>query len=116
MKLNSLIETSRREQGNRIVISLIGADYDLGRALQELIHQAPAGTEISTIEVGPAECIHELRIAESGVELKRACHGAHGTWRSCSLQEALDWILPGAEAATKNQRLGSCILSIPANG
>ena len=116
MKLNGLIETARKEQGNRVVISFVGDNGDLSRALQELIGRVPAGSEISSIEIGSAECFHELRIAESGLELKRACHGAHGTWRSCSLQEALDWILPGAEAATKNQRLDPCILSVPANG
>jgi len=114
MKLFGLREIGRRKAGDFLIINFIGGDEELGSALARLLRLLPAGAEVSAIEVGPAECFHEVRATSSGLELKRGCHGAHGTWRGCSEAEALEWLLPGLSAVTANPRLGSCALSLRA--
>lgn len=116
MKLSSLKEISRREAGSYIITNFIGGDGDLRSALFKLLRELPVGAEVSAIEVGPAECFHEVRAVPSGLELKRGCHGAHGTWRSCSDEEAVEWLLPGLEAVTKNPRLGTCSVTEAVHG
>lgn len=116
MDLAGLKEVSRRKMGANLIISFIGEGCDSRSALYRLIRELPVGAELSAIEVGPAECSHELKATTAGLELKRVCHGAYGTWRPCTSEEALEWLLPGLEAATSNLRIGACTLSMFEHG
>ena len=116
MHLIGLKEIRRTTRGEELIVNFIGDDGDLGEALRALIRQLPLNAELSSIEVSPAECFHEVRATNSGLELKRGCHGAHGTWKACTEDEAVEWVLPGLEAVTSNPRLGACVLSISACG
>lgn len=107
-----LKEIRRITDRGRLIVNFIGGEGNLQDALFALVRQLPPNAELSAIEAGPAECSHEVRATGSGLELKRLCHGAHGTWRYCTEAEAVDWLLPGLEAVTSNSRLGSLVLSM----
>lgn len=62
--------------------------------------------EISIPDPDNGDCSLELRNHEGHLEVKRGCHGSHGTWREVSLNTACQWLLPGAIFAAKNLRLG----------
>jgi len=111
-----LKEVRRLTDRGKIIVNFVGGEGDLREALCALIRQLPLNAELSVIEVSPAECYHEVRATSLGLELKRGCHGAHGTWRACTEAEALEWLLPGLEAVTSNPRLGSLALSMSAGG
>lgn len=107
-----LKEVRRVVDRGRLIVNYIGCNENLREALFNLIHIVPPNTELSIIEVSFAECYHEVRVTNSGIELKRGCHGAYGTWKACTESEAVEWLLPGLEHVTKNPRLGALTLSM----
>ncbi len=111
-----LKEVRRFTDRGELIVNFVGGEGDLRTALHALIRQLPLNAELSVIEVGPAECFHEVRASASGLELKRGCHGAHGTWKACTEAEAVEWLLPGLEAVTSNLRLEPLALSMSAGG
>ena len=74
--------------------------------LHDVLSLLPVGGELSVPDVGLAECFREARRGVDGFEIKRGCHGAHGTWRSASLAEVEAWLLPGIEVAARARQLG----------
>jgi hypothetical protein len=116
MNLSGLKKIGHNKAGSSIITKFIGGEEDPREALVALLCELPVGAEISAIEVGPAECFHEVRATASGLELKRGCHGAYGTWRKCTEAEAVEWLLPGLVAVTANPRLGSCAITETAHG
>jgi hypothetical protein len=118
INLAGLKEIGRRNPTGTTIITFI-ADGDNPRAsLLALLRQLPAPgnsrcAEVTSIEVGPGDCYHEVRRAKVGLERMRYCHGCSGTWQPCSEEEAVDWLLPGLEAATANPRIRPAILTLP---
>lgn len=67
--------------------------------LRALLAALPIGGEVAVPDVGGGECIREARRGHTGFEIKRACHGAYGTWRAASPEEAEAWVIPALALA-----------------
>jgi hypothetical protein len=113
MNLRALgIETSSsRNTGRRVqyFCSLTGLQ------LRALLPELPIGGEVLVPDLGENECYRECRRTNDGFEVKRGCHGAHGTWRPATLQEAEAWLGPGLAVAERTCRAGYGVtLELPA--
>lgn len=103
--------TSRRSAGARVQISCLPTESQLHSLLLEL----PVGGEISVPDIGSCECFREARRVKDGFEIKRGCHGAYGTWRAASLDEAEAWLLPGLPVAQRSVGRGEGVcVDLPA--
>ena len=113
MNLRALgIETSSsRNTGRRVQYFCSLTELQLRALLPEL----PIGGEVLVPDLGENECYRECRRTHDGFEVKRGCHGAHGTWRPATLQEAEAWLGPGLAVAERTCRLGYGVtLELPA--
>jgi hypothetical protein len=63
--------------------------------LAPLLAALPVEAEISTPDPDDAECSREVRRTARGLEFKRGCHGAYGTWREAPLQQCVAWLAAG---------------------
>jgi hypothetical protein len=74
--------------------------------LRQVVVGLPVGGEVGLPDVGEGECFREARRTQGGFEIKRGCHGAHGTWRPASQSEVLAWLFPGLAVAHRVARPG----------
>ncbi len=74
--------------------------------IEGVLSSMPTGTEIGVPDPSNGDCILEVRRSNAGLEAKRGCHGAAGTWRSVTNREALDWLHPGAVHASRTSKPG----------
>lgn len=82
--------------------------FELGReseALVSLLGQMSDGDEISVADPDVDGSL-EIRRVTDAFESKNGRHGSFGTWRSTSPAEALQWLLPGAQYASRRLKPG----------
>lgn len=103
--------TTTRTVGQRVQHSCSLTEAQLRVLLAEL----PVGGEVSVPDVGAGECFREARRGGTGFEVKRGCHGAHGTWRPASPQGVEAWLVPGLAVAERTCRPGHGVnVEVPA--
>jgi len=90
---------SERDAGSHWQYRFVLLDDDPAMALRRLLAELSPGHEVQFPEPGPDDCYLEVRKTPRGFETKRGCHGAYGTWSAASVEEAFQWLLPGAREA-----------------
>jgi hypothetical protein len=98
-----------REQRDAGTCMLYGFGFSRGserELLRCLIGAMKPGHELSVADPKDGDCSLGVRRLGSGFEIKRGCHGASGTWRPASLEDAYEWALPGVLWASKSLRPG----------
>lgn len=66
--------------------------------LEPLLAALPVEAEIFTPDPESGDCRREVRRTAKGLEKKRGCHGAYGTWRGATLEECVAWLSDGLPA------------------
>ncbi|TBO27368.1 hypothetical protein EYS42_16845 [Aquabacterium lacunae] len=105
-----LAETDR---GSIVQFEVVADSAQVESATSALIAYLPELGEISVLEPGGAECYRECRRISNELQIKRACHGAHGTWQKATLAESVNWLTDGMRLSAKNPRREQCIMSLP---
>jgi len=82
-------------------------------ALVALLTKLPIGGEFVVLEPGGCECYRECRKGHGSFQVARGCHGAAGTWRAATEEEANAWLLPGVLLSSANPRREQAILRLP---
>lgn len=90
---------SERDAGSHWEYRFVFLEDDPATALRGLLAALSPGHEVHFPEPGPNDCYLEVRRTARGMETKRGCHGAFGTWHEASMEEAFQWLLPGAGQA-----------------
>jgi len=98
--------SSVRDAGSCVIYSFAFPPGSEGEALDFILNHLVPNSEISVSDPANSDCSLEVRRTSNGLELKRGCHGAFGTWRAATIQEAMSWLLPGAVAASSTARPG----------
>ena len=80
-----------------------GREQELLRVLMNAMNP---GQELSVADPENGDCSLQVRRVGACFEIKRSCHGASGTWRPASLEEAYGWALRGVLWASKSLRPG----------
>ena len=106
LKIPGINFSSERDAGSCVIYSFAFASGAESKALDSILNHLVPNSEVSVPDPTNGDCSLEVRRTSSGLELKRGCHGASGTWRSATLPEALSWLLPGAVAASTTARPG----------
>ena len=93
--------SSKRDAGTCTVFA-----FGFSRGLEQqavagLLSSLPEGSEIGVPDPSAADCSLEVRRTRTGLEAKLGCHGAYGSWRSATEQEASTWLLPEALHASE---------------
>ena len=98
--------SSKRDAGSLVQYSFglpLGGEDAL---LAKLLNAMAVGCELSVPDPTDGDCALEVQRVRLGYEIKRGCHGAYGTWRSATPEEAHAWLLPGAVASARLARPG----------
>ena len=74
--------------------------------LEPLLLALPLEAEIFTPVPEDADCRREVRRTVKGLEFKRGCHGAYGTWRMGSLEQCVGWLSAGTSVIGKLTKPG----------
>lgn len=90
---------SERDAGTHWQYDFDFLEPDPSTALRALLCALVPGHAVLFPDPAPGDCYLEVRRTQHGFETKRGCHGAYGTWREASLDEAHQWLLPGARQA-----------------
>jgi hypothetical protein len=98
-QLDSLNFTFERDAGAFLIYTFVLNGKDPDQSLRKLLETIAVGAELLFDDPQAGDCYLEVRKTEDGFETKRGCHGAHGTWRKASIDDAFNWLLPGALAA-----------------
>jgi hypothetical protein len=99
--------SSVRDAGTQMQYTLPVPVAETETFISSLLGLLPIGGSLSVADPSNSDCDLEARKTASGFEVKRGCHGAHGTWVVATVESANSWVLPGALATAKNQRLNS---------
>lgn len=106
--------TSSRDTGSSTQYSFGLPVGDESSVLTALLGELTVGCEVSVLDPENADCSLEVRRKANGFEVKRGCHGSHGTWRQATAEEAHAWLLPVALAAPRTARPGfGATLDVP---
>lgn len=106
--------TSKRDAGTLVQYSFGLPEGREDEVLSSLLSNMFSGCELSVSDPTNGDCALEAKRSGSGYEIKRGCHGAYGTWRTATLEEALAWLLPGALALRRLARPGfGAMLEVP---
>jgi hypothetical protein len=95
----------------RVALSQSGAEL----ATKQLLAQLPDGGEITALEPNHGECYHQCQRIRGLLEVRRACHGALGTWRAATEDEALAWLLPGLLPSSVDPKHEQGVVRVPAS-
>jgi hypothetical protein len=98
--------TSTRDAGTLVQYSFSLPKGREEASLSALLSNMVVASELALPDPQDAECEREVRRTLLGYETKRGCHGAYGTWRAATPEEAKAWLLPGALAAAGVVRPG----------
>ena len=98
--------SSVRDAGSCLIYSFAFPSGAESETLDSILNHLVSDSEISVSDPTNGDCALEVRRTSNGLELKRGCHGAFGTWRPATIQEAKSWLLPGAVIASSNARPG----------
>lgn len=115
MELTSLpveIEASRNT-GNGQLHTFRFRPQSLPAGLETVVNALPEGAEIAIPDTGDGDCVREARRTYAGLEIKRGCHGAAGSWRSASYAETIGWLSRGVSSGEALR--SECSLWWPAN-
>jgi len=105
--------TDSRDAGGCIQYTLPIPNVEVEDFLRSLFLLLPIGSELSVADP-TGECWLEAKKTAQGHEIKRGCHGAHGTWQTANFEQTLSWLAPGFLAATKNLQITRfAIIDIP---
>ena len=109
--------TSKRDAGTLVQYSFGLPEGREDEVLFSLLNNMLNGYELSVSDPTNGDCDLEAKRSGSGYEIKRGCHGAYGTWRKATLEDAHAWLLPGALAARRLARPGfGAMLVVPKRG
>ena len=108
--INILAKTDR---GSFVHFEVVADSEQVESATSALIAYLPELGEISVLELGGAECYRECRRIGNELQIKRGCHGAHGTWQKATLDESVNWLIDGMRLSATNPRREQCIMSLP---
>ena len=108
--INILAKTDR---GSSAQFEVVADTEQVESATSALIAYLPELGEISVLEPGGAECYRECRRIGNELQIKRGCHGAHGTWQRATIAESVNWLADGIRLSAKNPRREQCIMSLP---
>lgn len=98
--------TFDRDAGSCVMFRVgfeVGQEENAVRGLLDMLSYRQ---EIGIVDPANTECSLEARKTADGFMIKRGCHGCYGTWRTVTVDEAFDWLLPGAVYAAKTLRKG----------
>jgi hypothetical protein len=98
MALDSLLfrVSSSRDVGTGMLHNINVPAGSLHTALPVLVTALSIGAEVSVPDPDDNDCSLDVRRTDDGLSVKRGRHGAHGSWRSASHAEAVEWLLQGA--------------------
>jgi hypothetical protein len=100
--VSSITYTSERDAGSVLIYTFVFPTEDPAIALRRLLEGRGVGHKISFADPqAPGDRSLEARRIDRGFETRHSRHGSSGTWRNASIDEALQWLLPGARW-TKN--------------
>jgi hypothetical protein len=97
---------SKRDAGTFVEYAFVFPENSESLILQGLLESMQKNDELSVVDPENLECSFDVRLAQSSFEMKHGCHGAHGTWQACIIEEAHAWLLPGALCASRVCRPG----------
>lgn len=95
----------------RVALSQAGAEL----AVKQLLAQLPEGGEVTVLEPNQGECYHQCQRIRGSLEVRRACHGALGTWRAATEEEAVAWLLPGLLLSSVDPKHEQGVVRVPAS-
>ncbi len=98
--------TAERDAGLLTIYSLRLPSDQEEPALFALLKAMPDGSELSVIDPETGDGSLDVRRNKGAWETKRGRHGAYGTWKPASLDDAVVWLLPGALAASRFAKAG----------
>lgn len=106
IEIPGIVYNSQRDAGTCVQYGFGLAAGSERESIAALVSALPVGSEVGLPDPTNGDCVLEVRRTKSGYEAKRGCHGAHGTWRLTTEQEALAWLMPGALSISKTARVG----------
>lgn len=105
-EISGVAFSSERNAGSCTVLGFSFIRGQEAEAVANLLASLKIGSEVSVSDPAAGDCSLEIRRTKIGLEAKRGCHGAYGTWRPATQQEATAWLLPGALHASKTAKPG----------
>ena len=109
-----IVIVSKRDAGSLVQYELAFPASSGPETIRRVLGEMPAGSELSVADPANSDCALEVKRVHESFSVKRGCHGAHGTWKPASPQQAVSWLLPGLAHTEKHSWLGQ--LSVPKNG
>src|SRR5665213_1049942 len=106
-----IVVVAKRDAGSLTEYALAFPASGGREAVMCALSEMPMGSELSFQDPTNGDCALEAKRIGESYSVKRGCHGAHGTWRPASTQEAVAWLLPGLAHAAKHSGQGR--LSVP---
>jgi hypothetical protein len=106
---------SERDAGTCVIFTFGFTEGMERRQVEAILRQITMTDEISVADPDDPDASRELRRAVASFERKHGRHGLYGTWTSASKIEAIEWLLRGAEAASKaaNAGIGGVLIRKP---
>jgi len=101
------------DKGSFVQYQVATSSEQLESVTSALIAYLPELGEISVLEPGAAECYRECRRIGNELQIKRGCHGAHGSWQKATHAESVSWLNEGMRLSAINPRREQCIVSVP---
>lgn len=97
--------TDTRDTGVCIQYTFPIPNVEVENSLRSLLILIPIGSELSVADPTGGECWLEAKRTAQGDEIKRGCHGAHGTWQTANWEQTISWLAPGFLAATMSLQM-----------
>jgi hypothetical protein len=89
--------TAERDAGTFMIYSFVLGTEDPAIALRLLLGSLEVGQEVLFADPKAlGDCSLVARKTDRGFETQRSCHGSSGTWRIALVDEAFQWLMPGA--------------------
>ena len=113
MQIPGINILAKSDRGSFIQFEVVADSEQVASATSALIAYLPELGEISVLDPGGAECYRECRRISNELQIKRGCHGAHGTWQKATLAESVNWLTDGMRLSAINPRREQCIVTLP---
>ncbi len=105
--------TQRTDRGTFIEYRLALTGSTASPALGQLLAQLPEGAEVTVQEPDQGECYHQCQRLSGSLEVRRACHGALGSWRAATEEESVAWLLPGLLLSSVDPKHEQGVVRVP---
>lgn len=98
MELDSLPfkVSSSRDVGTGMLHNLTEPAVTLRTSVSGLLSALSIDADVSVPDPDDNDGSLDVRRTDRGLSVKRGRHGAHGSWRSASHDEAVEWLVQGA--------------------